>query len=208
MNRPSERSGQAPDSYTPDAVQAWLGAGDHTQVRRMDAFRNPAGRLENLEIHLEVDSKATRVRPSQRFLDDLTRLAGVARFEPHNELAAVAELVVQALAKGRFHGFLRVVTDGEALYEHSDKTKQGREVLQLLAEASNRSTRCDAVTLTAVDDEFGDTRGVAELRKIPKRGEHTIQLRFEGEVPEGDFHAMLAHLREHMDRTYEATAPA
>jgi hypothetical protein len=198
MSGDADASQDLPTTYAPDEIQTWLAAGAAgAQVRRMDAFRNSTGRLENLEIHLDVDTETTQVRPSERFMKGLGALAGSQRFERHFELPAAAELVAQALAKGRFHSIM-----------HAERGKSVRETVDLLTEAGHRRTRCDTVILRAVDDDFGDTTCIATLRREPKKKAHQLHLRFEGDVPEEDFQAILTTLRKDLNVFFPVNQPA
>lgn len=209
MSGNADAPSDPPTTYAPKEIEAWL-ATDAVGVRvpRMDAFRNATGRLENLEIHLDVDSQTTQVRPSERFVKGLEALAGTQRFERHFELPAAAELVAQALAKGRFHSIVHVEADGEVLFEHRERGKTVRETVDLLTEAGHRRTRCDTVVLRAVDDDFGDTACIATLRRDPKKKTHQLHLRFDGEVPEEDFQAMLTILRSDLNQFFPVNPPA
>jgi hypothetical protein len=209
MSGDADASQDLPTTYAPDEIQTWLAAGAAgAQVRRMDAFRNSTGRLENLEIHLDVDTETTQVRPSERFMKGLEALAGSQRFERHFELPAAAELVAHAMAKGRFHSIMHVEADGETLFDHAERGKSVRETVDLLTEAGHRRTRCDTVVLRAVDDDFGDTTCVATLRREPKRKAHQLHLRFEGDVPEEDFQAILTTLRKDLNVFFPVNQPA
>jgi hypothetical protein len=110
--------------------------------------------------------------------------------------------VVRALARGRFHGVVRVQVDGEVVYDQAQRPKDVRGTIDLLTEASHRRTNCDEVEIVAVDDQFEDTRAVVTLRRELKKGMHTLRIRFEGNVPEDDFQKLLGFLRERLNTTF------
>lgn len=196
-------STQPPSSYELPDVQSWFAkAADGVRVLRMEAFRNQAHRLENLEIHLEIDTASHRVTPTDGFQKRLADLTGSDRFEEHFELPAVAEYAARALTKGGYRGFVHVETDGDTVYNKEEHGKDLQMTVQLVTEASHRNTRCQDVRLDAVDDDFGDTRARLEIRKDRKRQRHTIDLTFRGEVPEENFQQILVHLRDQFDRVY------
>lgn len=198
---------QPPSSYELADVQSWFGeTADGVHVRRMEAFRNQAHRLENLELHLEVDASSHQVAAPDGFRKRLSELIGSDRFEEHFEVPAVAEYAARALAKGGYRGFVHVEADGETVYNRNDHGKDLRTTLQLVTEASHRNTRCQEVRLQAIDDEFGDTRADLRIRKDPKHDRHTIDLTFQGEVPEENFHRILAYLRGEFGNVFQAAA--
>ncbi len=200
-------STQPPSSYELPDVQSWFAkAADGVRVRRMEAFRNQAHRLENLEIHLEVDSGSHRVTAPDGFRSRLADLTGSDRFEEHFEVPAVAEYAARALAKGGYRGFVHVETDGETVYNRNEHGKDLQTTVQLVTEASHRNTRCLDVRLDAIDDEFGDTRARLRVRKDAKHSIHAIDLTFQGEVPEENFQRILAYLRNEFSNVFEAAA--
>jgi hypothetical protein len=197
----------APTSYSPKEMEAWFAAGAKgARVSRMDAFRNRTGGLENVEIQLDMDAATTRVKPSDAFMGWLRDLTGEVSFDPHFELPAAGELVVRALGQGRFHGVRSVEVDGEVIFKHEERSKDTRGTVDLLTEASHRSTRCDTVKIEAVDDEYGDCRAIVTLKRLPKKNERSIHIRFEGVVQEVDFQAMLSFLRSRLNATFPLVA--
>lgn len=206
MSRTQDASStQPPSSYELPVVQSWFSQeAKGVHVRRMEAFRNQARRLENLEIRLEVDASAYEVTPQDGFRRRLEELAGTDRFEPHFEVPAVTEYVARAMAKGGYRGFVRVAADGETVYERQEHGKDLANTLQLVTEASHRNTRCQQVQLDAIDDDIGDTRARLTVRKDTKYGKHLIDLTFDGEVPEDSFQRILAHLRGEFSNVFAA----
>lgn len=204
MSRYGSEFPEPPWTYAPKEVEEWLnGVAKATRISKMEAFKNEAAHtLENVEIVLDVDAAKTSVKPSNAFLQWLRELTGRPQFEAHFEVPAVVELVARALANARFHSITKVVVDGKTEFEHVDRPKDVRGLIELLTEASHRAARCEAVLFHAVDDELGDTMAVASVRKILKKGEHAIGVRYEGVVLEEDFRKFLAFLSQNLNATF------
>jgi hypothetical protein len=201
---------EPPWTYAPKEVEKWLtGVTKATRLEKFEAFKNErVGTLENLEIVLDVDAKTTRVQPSNLFAQWLQDLTSNARFERHFEVPAVAELVLRALAKGRYHSIVRVKVDNEELLNNPNRPKDVRGAVELLTEASHRATRCDAVEIQVLDDETGDAPAHVTLRRVLKKGEHAIGVRFQGEVREEDFRAFLSYLTGNLNATFVVAPPS
>lgn len=195
---------EPPSTYAHRDINAWLtslvrGA----RVSKMEAFRNgDMGTLENLEISLEIDAQKTSVQPSPAFAQWLQELTGRPRFEPHFELPAAAELVLRALAQGHYHAVSKVVVDGETCWNNAGRPKDVRGTVELLTEASHRTTRCDQVQLVVADDELGESMAAVTVKRVPKRGEHAISVRFDGVVREQDFRRFLGYLTMNLNATF------
>ncbi|HLE46702.1 MAG TPA: hypothetical protein VI818_00270 [Candidatus Thermoplasmatota archaeon] len=204
MNRYGSDFPEPPWTYAPKEVEAWLtSVAQGTRLEKMDAFKNEADRtLENVELVLDVDAAHTRITPSTLFMKWLQDLTGRVKFEQHFEVPAAAELVVRALAKANYHAVTRIMVDGKKEFDHADRPKDVRGTIELLAEASHRATKCDAVEITALDDAIGDTKALVTVRRILKRGEHAIGIRFEGAVAEEDFRLFLTFLSQNLNATF------
>lgn len=204
MNRYGSDFPEPPWTYAPKEVDAWLASvAQGAKLEKMDAFKNESDRtLENVEIVLDVDAAKTKISPSNAFMSWLRDLTGRVQFEQHFEVAAVAELLVRALAKGRYHSVTKITVDGKVEYHRPDHPKDVRGTVELLAEASHRAARCDAVQLEAIDDEVGDTTAVVTIKKILKKGEHAIGVKFDGAVVEEDFRTFLSFLSQNLNATF------
>lgn len=205
MTRYGSEFPEPPWTYAPKEVEEWLtGVAKAARVAKMEAFKNEADHtLENVEIVLDVDAARTRIRPSNAFLQWLRELTGRPQFEAHFEVPAVVELVARALATARFHAITKVVVDGKTEFDHPGRPKDVRGLIELLTEASHRATRCDAVQFYAVDDDVGDTTAAASVKRVLKKGEHAIGVRYEGTVAEDDFRKFLAYLSRNLNATFE-----
>jgi hypothetical protein len=195
---------EPPWTYAPKEVEAWLtGVTKGAKLAKLEAFKNESvGQLENLEIVLDVDSKTTRVQPSNGFTQWLQDLTGKAKFEQHFEVPVVAELVLRALAKGRYHSIIRVKVDNETVHNNPNRVKDVRGAVELLTEASFRTTRCDGIEMELQDDETGDSPAVVTVKRVLKKGEHAIGVRFNGPVREEDFRAFLSYLTSNLNATF------
>lgn len=204
MTRYGSEFPEPPWTYAPKEIGEWLnGFAPATRVTKLEAFKNgQAGTLENLEITLDVDAQRTRIQPSNTFVQWLEELTGRARFERHFEVPVVAELLVRALGQGHFHAVTRVVVDAEVCYANAARPKDMRGTVELLTEASHRAARCDAVQLELSDDELGETKATVTVRRILKKGEHDINVRFDGAVKESDFRAFLGYLSQNLNATF------
>ena len=208
MTRYGSEFPEPPWTYAPKEVEAWLSAVvPSARVSKLEAFKDgTAGTLENLEITLDVDAQKTRVRPSNTFTQWLQELTGRAKFESHFEVPVVAELVLKALAQAHYHGITKVVVDAETCYDNPDRPKDVRGTVELLSEASHRATRCDVVRAEVLDDELGETMAVVTVKRVVKKNEHAINVRFEGVVKEADFRSFLSFLSKNLNATF-VTAP-
>jgi len=195
---------EPPWTYAPKEVDAWLnGVTKGARVTKLEAFKNEGlHTLENLEIVLDVDAKKTRVNPSSTITQWLQELTGKAKWEAHFEAPAVAELVLKALAAGRYHNVVRLKVDNEAIHNNPNRPKDVKGAIGLLTEASHRTTRCDAIEIEVLDDETGDQPAHVSIKRVLKKGEHAIGVRFVGVVPEADFRAFLSHLSSHLNATF------
>jgi thymidylate synthase ThyX len=204
MSRYGSDFPEPPWTYAPKEVEAWLtSVAQGAKVSRFDAFRNVADHtLENVEIVLDVDAAKTRISPSNNFLQWMQDLTGRAKFESHFEIPAVAELLARALAKARYHSITKVTVDGRLEHNNAARPKDVRGTIELLTESSHRATRCEAVQFDAVDDEIGDTTAQVTVRKILKKGEHAIHVRFLGAVVEEDFRTFLSYLSQNLNATF------
>jgi hypothetical protein len=204
MTRYGSNFPEPPWTYAPKEVEAWLSTVTRgAKVSKLEAFKDQGtGRLENLEIVLDVDAKTTRVHPSNLFTKWLQDLTGKAKFEAHFEVPAVAELVLRALAKGGYHSIVRVKADADVLHDNQDRAKDVRSTVEMLTEASHRTTKCDAVEFEILDDEVGDSPASVTIRRVLKKGEHAIGVRFAGEVREENFRAFLSYLSENLNATF------
>lgn len=214
MNRYGSDFPEPPWTYAPKEVDTWLtSVAQGAKVTKLDAFKNETDRtLENVEIVLDVDSVKTKIKPSTFFMTWLRDLTGRVKFEQHFEVAAAAELVVRALAKARYHSITKIAVDGKVEYNKPDHPKDVRGTIELLAEASHRATRCEAVQIEAIDDEVGDTTAMVTVKRILKKGEHAIGVKFNGSVVEEDFRTFLSFLSQNLNATFvyqnSAAAPA
>lgn len=199
---------EPPRVYEARTIDAWLASvARATRLSKMEAYKDESsGRLENLEIGLDVDATRTRVQPSDGFVHHLRELTGRGQFEPHFELPAVAELLLRAMAEGGYHSVTRVVVDQEKAHDNAARPKDVRGAVELLTEASHRAARCEAITLEVLDDENGDSPATVTVRRVAKRQQHAIGVRFTGEVREENFRAFLSYLTQHFNRTYVAPA--
>lgn len=204
MSRYGSDFPEPPWTYAPKEVDEWLtSVAKGAKVSKMDAFKDEASRqLENVEIVLDVDAAKTRIKPSNAFMQWLQELTGRVQFEQHFEVPAVTELVMRALAKGRFHGITKIVVDGRVEYQNPGRPKDVRGAIEMLAESSHRATRCDTVQVSAQDDDVGDTTAIVTVRRILKKGEHAIGVRFEGSVAEEDFRQFLTFLSQNLNATF------
>lgn len=195
---------EPPWTYAAKEVDAWVSSvAKGAKVTKFEAFKDQThGTLENLEIVLDVDAKKTRIQPSNLFTQWLSDLTGRPKFEAHFEVPAAAELVLRALAAGRFHSITRVKVDNEIVHNNPNRTKDIRGAIELLTEASHRTTRCDAIEMEILDDDNGDSPATVTVRRILKKGEHAIGVRFNGEVREEDFRAFLSYLTKHLNATF------
>lgn len=210
MSRYGSDFPEPPWTYAPKEVEEWLtSVAQGAKVSKMDAYKDESRRqLENVEIVLDIDAARTRVKPSSSFMLWLQELTGRIQFEQHFEVPAVTELVMRALAKGRFHGITKIMVDGKVEYENEDRPKDVRGAIEMLAEASHRATRCDAVQVSAIDDEVGDTTAIVTVKRILKKGEHALGVRFEGAVAEEDFRQFLTFLSQNLNATFVFNGPA
>lgn len=208
MTRYGSEFPEPPWVYGPKEVDEWMsGVTKGAHVSKLEAFKNEGTRkLENLEIVLDVDAKKTRVQPSNGFTQWLQDLTGKAKFEQHFEIPVVAELVLRALAKGNFHAVTKVKVDAEQAYDNADRPKDVRGTVEMLTEHSHRAARCDGVELTVLDDETTDVPARVSIKRILKKGEHAIGVRFEGPVREEDFRAFLSYLTSNLNATF-VTSP-
>ena len=208
MTRFESKFPEPPWTYAPKEVDEWLtSVASGAKVAKLEAFKDQGtGKLENLEIVLDVDAKKTRVQPSNLFLKWLQDLTSKVKFEAHFEIPAVAELVLRALAKANYHSIIRVVVDNETAYENENHPKDVRATVELLTEASHRATRCDSVQIRVLDDETGDSPASVTLKRILKKGEHALGVQFAGEVREEDFRAFLTYLSENLNATFVVNA--
>jgi hypothetical protein len=204
MSRYGSEFPEPPWVYAPKEVEAWLtSVAQGAKISKLDAFRNESAHtLENVEIVLDVDAAKTRIAPSTSFMQWLQDLTGRAKFEAHFEVPAIAELVLRALAKARFHSITKVAVDGHVEYENGTRPKDVRGAVELLAESSHRATRCENIQFTAADDDVGDTNALVTVKKILKKGEHAIAVRFEGAVIEDDFRTFLSFLSQNLNATF------
>lgn len=204
MTRYGSEFPEPPWTYAPKEVGEWLSSvARGARVSKLEAFKDgQAGTLENLEIDLDVDVQQTKVQPSSSFLQWLQELTGRTRFESHFEVPAVVELVARALAQGHYHSVTRVVVDDEEVFDNPSRPKDVRALIELLTEASHRATRCDGVEFQVLDDELGDTLATVTVRRMLKKGEHAIRVRFEGVIKEADFRAFLAYLSKNLNATF------
>lgn len=205
MTRFESEFPEPPWTYAPKEVDAWISSvskGAH--VSKLEAFKNPAGRLENLEVVIDLDAEKTRVEPSSTFRRWLEDLTGRATFETHFELAAVVELCMRTLKEGRFRNTVGVWVDEEAAYERNDQYKDLRSTVDLVTEHSHRSTRCDRarVRVGHVSDE--DVFAIVDVRRVTKKNERSIGLKFDGDVEESDFRAILTYLSKNLNATFAA----
>jgi hypothetical protein len=212
MNRFDSGFPEPPWTYAPKEVETWLtSVAQGAKVQKMDAYKNEADRtLENVEIVLDVDAAKTKIKPSTTFMSWLRDLTGRVQFEQHFEVAAAAELVVRALAKARYHAINKITVDGKVEFNRPEHPKDVRGTVELLAEASHRATRCESVQIEAVDDEVGDTTAIISVKRILKKGEHAIGVKFDGAVIEEDFRTFLSFLSQNLNATfvYQNAAPA
>lgn len=214
MNRYGSEFPEPPWTYAPKEVDAWLtSVAQGAKIQKLDAYKNESDRtLENVEIVLDVDSVKTKIKPSTTFMSWLRDLTGRVQFEQHFEVAAAAELVVRALAKARYHSITKITVDGKIEYNKPDHPKDVRGTIELLAEASHRATRCEAVQIEAIDDDVGDTTAMVTVKRILKKGEHAIGVKFNGSVVEEDFRAFLSFMSQNLNATFVyqagATTPA
>lgn len=208
MTRFESKFPEPPWTYAPKEVDEWLtSVASGAKVAKLEAFKDQGtGKLENLEIVLDVDAKKTRVTPSNLFTKWLQELTGKVRFEAHFEIPAVAELVLRALAKANYHGIVKVVVDNEPAYNNANHPKDVRGTVELLTEASARTTRCDSVAIEVLDDETHDAPASVTLKRILKKGEHALGVRFAGEVREEDFRTFLSYLTENLNATFVVAA--
>jgi hypothetical protein len=204
MNRYGSEFPEPPWTYAPKEVDTWLtSVAQGAKIHKLEAYKNETDRrLENVEIVLDVDAAKTKVRPSNSFMSWLRDLTGRVQFEQHFEVAAVAELVVRALAKARYHAINKITVDGTIEYNRPEHPKDVRGTIELLAEASHRATRCESVLIEAIDDEVGDTTAVISVKKILKKGEHAIGVKFEGTVAEEDFRTFLSFISQNLNATF------
>jgi len=195
---------EPPWTYAPKEVEEWLtGSTKGAKLGKLEAFKNESvGTLENVEIVLDMDAKTTRIQPSNGFTQWLQDLTGKAKFEQHFEVPAVAELVLRALAKGRYHAIVRVKVDTETAHNNPNRPKDVRGTVELLTEASFRTTRCDAVEVEILDDDGGDAPAIVTIKRVLKKGEHAIGVRFNGPVREEDFRAFLSYLTGNLNATF------
>ncbi len=208
MTRYGSEFPEPPWTYAPKEVEEWLtSVAKGARVAKLEAFKNASvGRLENLEIVLDVDAKKTRVQPSNSFVMWLQDLTGKAKFESHFEIPAMTELVLRALGQGRYHSVVRVKADADVVHENADRPKDTRGTIELLTETSHRTTRCDQVEIEVLDDENGDSPAFVSIKRILKKGEHAIGVRFSGEVPEENFRAFLSYLSKNLNATFVVAA--
>lgn len=208
MTRYGSNFPEPPWTYAPKEVEEWLtSVAKGARVAKLEAFKaEGSGTLENLEIVLDIDAKKTRVQPSNQFTKWLQDLTGHARFEAHFEVPVAAELLIRALAQGRFHSVVRVKVDNEVVHDNANRPKDVRSAVELLTEASHRTTRCDAVELTILDDETGDAPAHVTIKRVLKKGEHALGVRFAGEVREEDFRAFLSYLSQNLNATFVVAA--
>lgn len=204
MTRYGSEFPEPPWTYAPKEVEAWLtSVAEGARVSKLEAFKNgQAGTLENLEITLDVDAHKTRIVPSNAFTQWLQELTGRGKFESHFEVPVVAELLLHALSAGHYHSVTKISADTETLYDNQDRPKNARATMELLTEATHRATRCDSVGLRLFDDELGDTAATVTIKRVLKKGEHAINVRFEGNVREADFRAFLAYLSKNLNATF------
>ena len=204
MSRYGSDFPEPPWTYAPKEVEEWLtSVAQGARVEKLDAYKNEADRtLENVELILDVDSAKTRITPSSHFMKWLQDLTGRVKFEQHFEVPAVAELVVRALAKANYHSITRIVVDGRKEFERPERPKDVRSTIELLAESSHRATKCEAVEIAALDDAIGETTAVVTVKRILKKGEHAIGIRFEGVVAEEDFRGFLTFLSQNLNATF------
>ena len=94
------------------------------------------------------------------------------------------------------------LVDGKVEYNKPDHPKDVRGTIELLAEASHRATRCEAVQIEAIDDEVGDTTAVVTVKRILKKGEHALGVKFDGSVVEEDFRTFLSFLSQNLNATF------
>lgn len=204
MSRYESDFPEPPWTYAPKEVETWLSSvAQGAKVGKMDAYKNESSRtLENVEIVLDVDAAKTKIQPSSAFMVWLRDLTGRQKFEQHFEIAAVSELLARALAKARYHGIHKITVDGKPEYHKPDHPKDVRGTIELLAEASHRATRCESVQLEATDDDVGDTTAVVTIKRILKKGEHAIGIKFIGSVVEEDFRSLLTFLSQNLNATF------
>lgn len=200
---------EPPWTYAPKEVDAWLnGVTQGAKVSKLEAYKNEGLKtLENLEIVLDVDAKKTRVTPSNTITAWLQELTGKAKWEAHFEVPAVAELVLRALAAGHYHNIVRVKVDNESIHNNPSRPKDVKSAIGLLTEASHRTTRCDALEIDILDDETGDAPAHVTIKRVLKKGEHAIGVRFAGVVQEADFRAFLSHLSSNLNATFVVATP-
>lgn len=208
MTRYDSSFPEPPWTYAPKEVEAWLtSVASGAKLAKLEAFKDQAlGTIENLEIVLDIDAKKTRIKPSNAFLQWMQDLTGRAKFELHFELPAVSELVLRALAKGNYREVVKIGVDTETLHNNVDRPKDLRGTVDLLTESSFRTARCDSILMKVVSVQNEDSSADVTIKRVVKKGEHTLGVRFHGEVREEDFRAFLTHLTGNLNATFTIDA--
>jgi len=190
---------EPPWVYSPTEVMKWINATHPVnKVRKSHVSRKEEKKLENIEVSLDIDVEKTKITPTNLFNEIIEKITGLTEIEEHFEIIPTAELIARGLAKAKFHNMIKILLDGNIIYQHPKNGHDLRKTIEMLMEMSNKTKQGKTIELIAKKDD--NYRCIADIRiqRIHPTKVHAVDIRIKGEIEEYLFHEFLNYLRDHL----------
>jgi hypothetical protein len=191
---------EPPWVYSPTEVMKWINATHPVhKVRKSHVTRKKEEKkLENIELSLDIDVEKTNIPPSHFFNEIIEKITGSATIEDHFEIIPTAELIARGLAKAKFHNMMKILLDGNIIYQHPENGHDLRKTIEMLTEMSHKTKQGKTIELVAKKDDNDSCIADIRIQRIHPKKVHAVDIRIKGEIEEYLFHEFLNYLRDHL----------
>jgi hypothetical protein len=183
----------------PSESYRWAKIAYTGEGRGGDKKKEEAGEelMHNPHVHVELDTKKNAVLPDGDLQRALAKRLELEKTLEGFDIIVTAEKFLRALDSIKFKNVAEIRIDREVIYSHPEKENDVRETIAMLIERGDKWRRARNLRITAIRD--ADSRAVIDIKRIHRKAEHAIDVRFEGNIEKKRFRQFINYLEKNLE---------
>jgi hypothetical protein len=182
---PSESYRWAKIAYTGEGR-----GGDEEKRHEDDVMHSP-------RVHVELDTKKNAILPDGDLQRALAQRLELEKTLEGFDIIVTAEKFLRALDSIKFKNVAEIRIDREVVYSHPEKENDVRETIAMLIERGDRWRKARNLRITAIRDT--NSRAVIDIKRIHRKSEHAIDVRFKGDLEKKRFRQFINYLEKNLE---------
>ena len=153
--------------------------------------------MSNPHVYVELNTKKNVLLPEGELQKLLAKGLDIEKTCEGFDIIITAEKFLRALSHIKIKNVTEIKIDREIVYSHPEKKKDVRETIKMLIEFGDKWKKSKIVRITAIRGR--DYKVVVKIKRIHRRAEHAIDVKFNGEIEKRLFKQFVNYLKKNLE---------